>query len=375
MNVQEFYENLMNLVSEPDSPFYFVNQEHNGFTYRIFSYRLASYTDFCKPFAREARGTMFEIDNGGNVLRIASMPPSKFFNYKENPFTMELDFSNVESITDKMDGSLISTFYENVGVFVKSKTSLYSEQAIAAQKYLDNDEALQTFCYKICAAGGTVNMEYTAPTNRIVLYYRQESLKVFGVRSKDGDDWTHRFIFDTMTTLQMDTDKYLVNNIADSVEHTQEFINSIPTMKDIEGYVVNIKNSERVKIKTDWYISLHHSKDSVNSDKRLFECVVNESQDDLKGIFFDDIWLIGRINNMEVKVKKILSELNVNVYEFYNLHRLMDRKSYAILGQQSLDQKYFGLAMSLYLGKELNVKGWLLKHYKDFNISDDIIEE
>ena len=374
MNFQELYNNLMILVDQPEAAFYYVDQEHNGHLYRIFSYRLASYADFCQPSAREARGCMFEIDQGGTALRIASQTPSKFFNYKENPFVMELDFSSLESITDKMDGSLISTYLEDGKVYTKSKTSLYSDQAVAAQKYLDRNQQLYDFCLKIENMNGTVNMEYTAPTNRIVLYYPQESLKIFGVRI-NGITLSHNSIKDLMKDKITDIEKYLVPNILDTLSNPKEFIDSIPEMTGIEGYVVNIHESERVKIKTNWYVSLHQSKDSVNSDKRLFECVVNEFHDDLKAMFSDDLWLMDRVEKMEKKVKEILAELHMNTFNFYNENRLLDRKSYAILGQQALDQKYFGLAMMLYSGKELNIKEWLVKHYKEFDISEKLIEE
>jgi T4 RnlA family RNA ligase len=370
MNTDELFEALMWLNQDQDSTFYFVDQTHNGIVYRIFSYRLASYTDFCKPFAREARGIMFELNKLGSALRVASRPPSKFFNYKENPFTMELDFSNCESITEKMDGSLISTYYERGELFVKSKTSLYSEQAVAAQKYLDKNTDFKNLLAQIVSAGNTVSMEYTAPTNRVVLYYPCQSLKIFNVRSNDGDDWTHDEIKNSLLGTDLDLSTYLVENIVENVDDKAAFVNSINGMTGIEGYVVNIKNSERVKIKTGWYLSLHKAKDSIGSDRRLFECVVTESHDDLKSIFSDDLITLKRIDDMEAKVKKIINEVTRTVYDFYNANRLLDRKSYAILGQSTLTLDHFGLAMMLYTGKEIDLKEWLIKRSKNFGISD-----
>lgn len=75
------YEDLMALTSNSEA-FYFVDQTLDNTTYRIFSYRLASYSDFCLPNALECRGIMFEVNNGSPV-RLAARPPQKFFNYRE----------------------------------------------------------------------------------------------------------------------------------------------------------------------------------------------------------------------------------------------------------------------------------------------------
>lgn len=65
---------------------------------------------------------MFELDENDNPTRIACRPPAKFFNYKENPFTENIESSEVQYLFKKEDGSLISTFLDKGELFVKSKT-------------------------------------------------------------------------------------------------------------------------------------------------------------------------------------------------------------------------------------------------------------
>lgn len=77
---KNLYNDLMNLVNETDSSFYFTDQEENGQMYRIFNYRLASYTEFLKPNALNCRGTMFYINENNEFLGLAALPPAKFFN-------------------------------------------------------------------------------------------------------------------------------------------------------------------------------------------------------------------------------------------------------------------------------------------------------
>ena len=88
----KLFNELMTLV-EGNEGFFFNDWELEEFHFRNFAYRLASYTDFLEPSALECRGHMFEIDKDGNPIRLASLPPAKFFNHLENPFTMDLDLS------------------------------------------------------------------------------------------------------------------------------------------------------------------------------------------------------------------------------------------------------------------------------------------
>ena len=378
MNSLKHYNALMKLC-EGDSPFYYVDQVRDTTTYRIFSYRLASYSDFLLPYARECRGHMFELDVTGNHVRMASMPPAKFFNMNENPITMDLDFSVCETILDKIDGSLISSYMHNDIVYLKSKTSLNSDQARAAMDLLNSDEYyhLRQFIYVMERSNYTVNMEYTAPTNRIVLPYQKPALTILNAIANGGSMYGQKFDHMALETLA-DTyysKDFIVKNHAATIENHATFVESIKDMTDIEGVVVTIRNGETVKIKTAWYCALHHAKDSINSPRRLFEVVVNDAHDDLRGVFPEDEFLLARIEEMEKMVQGIYAKIKVNAEQFYQNHHGLDRKSYAILGQETIPRLYFTLAMNLYLGKENDYKDWMLKHWKDFGIKDDHSED
>lgn len=81
----ELYENLMALCAKSEA-FSFKDFKLDTRTYRIFTYRLASYSDFLNPGALECRGAMFEInDFFGEIVpeNLASLPPHKFFNWEE----------------------------------------------------------------------------------------------------------------------------------------------------------------------------------------------------------------------------------------------------------------------------------------------------
>jgi len=368
MNI--LYANLMALT-EADEAFYYVDQMLASNQYRIFLYRLASYSQWLLPDALESRGITFHIDKDENPIAIVSRPFHKFFNLYENPFTMDLEFTqdNVVSVLDKMDGSLISTMNVNGGVWLKSKGSLFSEQAMSANALLTKEEykPLLDFLTLMMDNDCTVCMEYTAPTNRIVIGYPEASLTVLAIRDNNTgryhplEFWEH----DAGEAAQ-----HFVKNHVDDIDDVQAFIDGIPEMEKVEGFVIWTDNMT-VKIKTEWYMVLHHLKDSINSQRRLYEAVVYETIDDVRAQFWDDEVALQIIEDMEEKVRPIYNHMVNLVEQFFLDNKHLERKEYAIKGQQECGKLYFGLAMSKYLGREVDYKAHMVKYRKEYGIKDD----
>ena len=166
----KLYNDLIELA-DTDEAFFYKDFYVDETLYRVFNYRLASYTDFLKPSALECRGIMFEVKDG-LVVRLASLPMEKFFNLYENPMTMDLDLSEVDDVELKVDGSLISTYlHTDHSLRLKTKGSLESDQALDAMAFLEHpdNEEFRMQLQVLAALGYTVNMEWCAPHNRIVL--------------------------------------------------------------------------------------------------------------------------------------------------------------------------------------------------------------
>ena len=366
---QQLYDNLMALV-DGDEAFFYVDQVLSGHTYRIFNYRLASYTQWLNPGALECRGVTFLIDDNEKALALVSWPFEKFFNLHENPFTMDLEL-NVVEIQEKMDGSLISTLY-CVGeskVWLKSKGSLFSDQATAARKLLESPEYedLAKFVDDVVMMyDATVIMEYMAPDNRIVVAYDKPTLTVLAVRDNQTGEYLplSRVTGDKVT-------RFFVKDIVNEVDDADAFVKSIPDMQSHEGYVIRLDTNQRVKIKTEWYLKLHHIKDSINSQRRLFEAVVYDTVDDIKASFYDDPAALQIIADMEAKVEPIYNHMVDSVERFYERNKDLERKEYAVLGQEELESMHFPLAMSKYLGREVDYRATMVKNRKNFGIKDD----
>ncbi len=365
--MKELYDNLMALA-EADDSFYYVDQILASNIYRIFLYRLASYSQWLLPDALESRGITFQIDDNHNPVAVASRPFHKFFNWLENPFTMDLDLSTAFAVQDKMDGSLISTVRTDDGVWLKSKGSLFSDQATAANALIQTEEykPLAAF-FKDIGSNYTVCMEYTGPGNRIVIGYMDPRLTVLAVRCNLTGDY---YPLEGFEKSYPDASKFFVKNHINDIDDVTSFVNDIKGMEKVEGYVIWLDDIT-IKIKTDWYMVLHHLKDSINSQRRLYEAVVYETIDDVRAQFWDDPLALQTIIDMEEKVRPIYNNMVVLVEGFYEANKHLGRKEYAIKGQADCGKMYFGLAMSLYLGKEINYKEHMVKHRKDYGIKDD----
>jgi RNA ligase len=368
----QLWHDLMALVEDSEA-FYFQDFDHAGCQYRIFNYRLASYTEFMRPAGIECRGHMFQIDGEGydaRMLRLASLPPEKFWNLYECPATMDLDLTTVDLIEDKADGSLISTYIHADGATsalrLKSKGSLTSDQALAAMAWLDTQDDFKRELCQLAALGYTVNMEWVAPDNRIVLGYAEPELRVLNIRNTvDGSYLDRDVLHDSYYhTIMRWTERF-------SVDDPATFVAQIPDMQNIEGFVVRLKSGQRVKIKTTWYLALHHTKDNINSPRRLFEAVLEEATDDMKTLFHDDPLAIQTILEMEAFVEEKYNHMVDTVERFYERNKHLDRKDYAILGQQELaGTMYFGLAMNKYTGKEFSYKDFLKSKWKQLGLQD-----
>jgi len=365
------YSNLMNLV-EGNEAFFFNDWELGGNWYRNFNYCLASYTDFCATDALECRGIMFEISEGGGnatMVRLASIGFPKFFNAGENPFTMDIDLSTVVELADKADGSLITTYMDDGVLRVKTKGSLTSDQAINANAFLRLDENAQFRAELIKGEqlGFTIICEWVSSAHRIVLPYFKPELRVLGVRSREDGSFIH---FDDIDCEHFPETLDRWTKIIET-DDTEAYIKSVSDMQHIEGVVARLPSGQYFKVKSLWYLALHRTKDSITIPRRLFECVLEEASDDLRTLFHDDELAIKMIEDMEAFVEQKYNHMVDSVERFYERNKHMERKEFAILGQEELNRMYFGLAMQRYVGKDVDYKTFLKGKWKQLGLTDE----
>lgn len=358
--MHDLYENLMDLcASQATDAFYCVDQEFGGRKYRIFLYRIASYSDFCLPGALECRGHTFDITAAPELV---SRPMQKFFNLSENPFTIDLPLNSISNIADKLDGSLISTVRTTAGFTLKTKGSFFSEQSQKARDLILSPAyaGLNTFCKEMASSGFTVNMEFVGPCNRIVLPYSEKALKILNVR----ENATGRYL----------SSRDLPPNIHHLTAKTHEipsdghsWVEKARNLTGIEGFVVTLADGTIFKLKTHEYCALHKTRSQLNSPKYLFEVCVHGGADDLKSLFADRPEDVKIIDDMAALVAGVYNSLHREVSAFYEENKHLERKDYAIKAQKELsDSSSFPIVMAAYGGKEPDITSFMLKNYKRY---------
>lgn len=379
MNTEAIFNDLMNLTATNDAFMWKDFKSVGGGTFRIFTYRLASYTDFLSPSALECRGTMFEISkhdhDTGSYLRVASRTPQKFFNAYENPFTMydkTTLSSEISVVMDKLDGSIISTFMDvDFVVRTKSHGSLDSEHAYNSTALLHKDKEFYEEVFQAEMFGYTVNMEYTSPEFRIVLPYQEDDLTVLNLRHRANGSLLIGKELEAQFPLLYARSVFAKYGEIDSTfpmhETLYDSIEAVRTITDIEGYVLILNDGRMCKIKTDWYSALHFTKDSINVDSRLYEAVIAGGSDDLKQLFGTDPYSLKKIEKMEQLVFSCYNKLVHDVETFVEANKHMERKDYALKVQAELPNELGkpGLAFNLYNSKPVDYKNTMLKYMKD----------
>lgn len=344
----KLYKDLMNLCNDVDgkAKFFFKDDVTGmGTKVRIFSYHIANYSDWIKPNALESRGIMFEMNDKEKPVRIMSRPMEKFFNLGENPMTMDLDMSTALYFMTKEDGSLISSFSDKGILGLKSKTSIYSDQVAWAAMWLNDHPELKQRILELAESNYTVNFEYVGPKNRIVLGYNEAALRILNVRENHTGEYVEFNEIFADPILR----PYIVD-IFDSSDCSDDWVKQVRKMEGIEGYIVAFPGKFS-KLKTDWYVALHHTKDSINNNRRLVNCCIENVTDDLRGLFVGDQMALDKIHAFEMKYSETLNEWFKFVVEFIEDSRHLDRKNFAIKANTACKnyRPLFGVVMNCYL--------------------------
>lgn len=373
---KEHYDLLIKLT-ETDSEFFYAEQILDNKIYHIFNYRLAPYESFMNPkvadsyIALSARGIMFDVTDKENI-KISSRPMNKFFNIEQG----EVDRSNMKLVgyMDKLDGSLISTYLHNGELKLKTKGSIKSEQAIAAMEWLDlpeNSEMKNFLKFHTEKNNLTVNMEWTAPDNQIVLFYPEASLRILNmVNNKNGKILTAENIDkENLVNKDIFVKSHKIPNMS-----LDNIIESIRNEQGNEGYILEFSDSEGnshlVKVKNIWYVNLHQIKSNLNTTAKIIETIIDETSDDVRVLFAEDKHFLDNITRLENVVSPRISKIEADIEKFYSDNKELSRKDYAIKAQSEL-QSYMSLAMNLYIGKETNYKEFFKKQID--KIFSDII--
>lgn len=308
-------------ITETSNAFYCSKTILNNAEVEIYNYRLAGLSDFKKNNAFELRGLTFVKENN-EWKRFLAL--NKFFNVNETEGWLLDDLKNKRliKIQEKLDGSFIQPILINDKIYMKSKTSFKSIQAIYAQEILDSNYELKNEIFNFFENNKIPLFELICFKNQIVVNYEMPlELRLIQIRDlKTGEYVLDEKIFKdfyskTGIKYSQVFDNYTLDDLLKLAKETTD---------DIEGWILSFEdgnNLQLAKLKTERYFTLHHllSPDNVQLNV-LIENILEERIDDILSqiqnspkkdyIISVTELVIKDFNEKVVKVKKLLKEYN-----------------------------------------------------------------
>lgn len=347
-------------------------------TFDLFSYNyILPYDEWNKnPESYECRGSVF-VD-GEMVCR----PMKKFFNFGEDGRSLSTKYlhENVEFAMDKLDGSLISScVIKNIdGVtkkwILKSSGSFESDVLIKANKFINKKEnkQIRLFIEQCADQNCTVNMEYIAPDNQIVVQYNKEELKILNVRNIETGEYLY------MREHPDEMDPYWVKDKTDFIlSHT---FDELFNLDGIEGWVIILKDGSMWKFKTKWYMQLHNLLAPLITDNSnaLIKIILNGDIDDLRNIAKDSNnfdYQLKKADEFEQHIRNFISRSIDRIQRYYRSNSGLAIKQLAIkiTNDKNLEPWEKQQILNLKRGKGLNYDKMIeniLRHYKSKLIPD-----
>lgn len=344
------YDECMALVKSKES--FIVKKEIVDHVHvATFSYRLASYSDFMRPKARNLRGIMFRED----TKELLAIPLHKFWNLDENPVSefSVLKDKKIFRVTEKYDGSLIYFYMLNGVLHAKTKMNCYAEQADWSMDIVNKNPELKSAIIKAINDKFTPMFELVSPRNQIVIMYTKEELRYIGKRSMiDGS-----YNFDNMEGV-LPVDYFTMDSL-------ESVVNVVQKYDGHEGFVITFEDGDMIKIKTDEYYNLHHLRDGVLNENCLVDMILNEKFDDAKKVFSNDPNLLKYISEVETLVVNLYNHYISSATKFYEDNIDLDRKGFAVKAKSVLDPTVFGLVMSLYVHGKIDEAKFKTKFISD----------
>jgi RNA ligase len=372
-----FSDTAMRLALADREEIRFMKQD-NGTT--VCSYIVSGPETFRDGYAREARGVVFAEDG-----RTIARPLHKFFNVNEKLHTLidVLDWSQAVRVMDKRDGSMIHTvdLPSELGTFsFKSKKSYTSDVALQATAFVKKSQkGYIELCEYMVKNGKTPVFEWTSPTARIVLAYAEDNMTLLHVRDNITGEYASR------EELEAHCNFFNVPFV-DHRDDVLEMLQADPkgaAMKlheetdSIEGWVIQFKNGDMVKLKTKWYMDRHHAMTFLRV-RDIARMVVNESLDDLKAKLVGDGIDIGQILEIETRVVSEVKKIEAEINALFATTVGLDRKTVAMTNQ---GHQYFGMLMQKFSGREPDVMAYFEKTMLDsmfdltqLNLVDSVAE-
>lgn len=245
------------------------------------SARMREEADRIKAIRRECRGLLFDVDG-----RIMGRRLHKFFNVNERDETQlgRIDLSRPHVILDKLDGSMITPVYTPDGVRWGTKMGITSV-SMGAEVHVSKNMTYHQMAVDCRELGLTPIFEWCSRSQRIVVDYPEDQLVLIAIRDTITGAYAS---YDEMINTAHNYGIPVVKTRAGTVANMEHLMEETRGSEGIEGYIIRFDDGQMLKIKGDWYVRIHKTKDNLALEKNVIDLLINEKMDDAKSFMLDD---------------------------------------------------------------------------------------
>jgi len=322
---------------------------------------------------RECRGITFRQDG-----KIAARTLHKFFNIGEREDTQPhaIQWSQVVRIMDKRDGSMVTPVFVNGKLTFKTKKSFETKEAALAYDICLKTKDGVAFCLKMAELGLTPTFEVTSPRFPIVLKYDKDELTLLHVRENESGRYlTEEELYDLgspFPIVENLIEQFYGDGLPAKLVSFEKLKAAAETREGIEGWIIQTADGEMYKLKTKWYVDLHHSV-TFTRWRDIARTVCEDKADDLKGAFALTGRSIEPILKVERQIKARLDSVKrlVATAVEYGVKSNFDAKAMAL---KFKEHNLFGLIMTLFRGKEPDYMAWYIKNHLEQDYGLEVVE-
>lgn len=298
------------------------------------------------PVVQECRGLILDENDNWNVV---SYPFRRFYNYGQNNAEKAIDWSTAV-VQEKLDGSLIQLFYYGSEWLIATTGKADASGVVNGYNF-----TFEQLFWKIFSGlnynlpKSSLNLTYLFELctiyNKVVVEYKEPRLILLGIRCL-----TTYNEYKLTNAIRNDFNWELVKQY--KLTTIQQIFNYLKTVKgnELEGLVVVDNKFNRIKIKSEEYVALHHIRSNVNTPYALLEVIRKNETEELLVYFKELTEEINKLHNRYI----ILNNLLTTRWE-QNKH-ISDRKEFAL---RVKDYWYSDCLFSLYLNRVNNVADYL----------------
>ena len=218
---------------------------------------------------RECRGLVFDLD--GNLI---SRRFHKFFNVNERDETRfeNIDFTKPHVVLEKLDGSMVSPCYVKGHIRWMTKMGI-TDTSMEAEAFVATHPVYTEFADTMLKQGCTPIFEWCSNKNRIVLAYPEDQLVLTAIR----DNETGKYVPHELDA----RNGWGIPVVQSFAYDSANILDVVREQEGIEGVVIRFADGHMLKVKADWYVLRHKSKDAITREKNVLDYIVNERVDDV----------------------------------------------------------------------------------------------